>query len=194
MVMDKRVFRQRLQNIISEEQIKLHETKVLQLASKFEGAFIMPIHRQSENQHAFNCFMHVLNLADRITPNVVEQEGKKFRFIVNSSLFRKFYDAGLLSEISLDQLEPNDLIVYYNGQEKMHAGRYIAPNLVESKWGVGPLFRHGLWNVPKSYGDSLRYFKKPVQAKVDAFIKQELPNVELAPLEPVNPPASTDLH
>ena len=63
------------------------------------------------------------------------------------------------------------------------AGLYMAPNLVLSKWGVGPLFRHALWDVPKSYGDALRYFKQPDQAKVDAFIKRELPLVHLSPVE-----------
>ena len=97
-----------------------------------------------------------------------------------------------MSETSIDQLEPNDLVVYYKGQQKVHVGRYIAPNLVESKWGLGPLFRHGLWDVPKSYGEALKYFKPPEQAKVDAFIKRELPLVQLAPLEPHKLPALTD--
>ncbi len=87
-----------------------------------------------------------------------------------------------MSETSIDQLEPNDLVVYYTGQQKVHVGRYVAPNLVESKWGLGPLFRHGLWDVPKSYGDALKYFKAPEQAEVDALIKRELPLLQLAPL------------
>jgi hypothetical protein len=45
------------------------------------------------------------------------------------------------------------------------------------------LFRHALWDVPKSYGDALRYFKQPDQAKVDAFIKRELPLVHLSPVD-----------
>jgi len=189
MLLNQRVLRQRLQNIITEEQVKLHESKVLQLASKFEGAFIEPVHRHSQKNQVFNCFMHVLNLVDRVEPNVFEQDDKKFRFFVDSNLFGKLYESGILSEIRLDQLEPNDLVVYYNGQEKTHVGRYIAPNQIESKWGVGPLFRHGLWDVPKSYGTTLRYFKPPEQAKVDAFIKEALPMVQVAPLEPFNLPA-----
>jgi len=43
------------------------------------------------------------------------------------------------------------------------------------------LFRHGLWDVPKSYGDALKYFKPPEQAKMDAFVKRVLPFVQLAP-------------
>jgi hypothetical protein len=36
-------------------------------------------------------------------------------------------------------------------------------------------------SVPKSYGDALKYFKPPEQAKMDAFVKRELPFVQLAP-------------
>ena len=185
MPMSHRLFRQRLQNILTEEQSNLHETKIVQLASRFPGAFIKPVHFSSQKLQGFNCFMHVLNLVDRVEPNVFKQDDKKFGFLINSSFFRKLYDADIVSKASIDQLEPNDLVVYYMGQQKMHVGRYIAPNLVESKWGIGPLFRHGLWDVPKSYGETLKYFKPPEQAKVDAFIKQELPLVQLAPLEPV---------
>jgi hypothetical protein len=159
-----RVLRQRLQNIITEEVVRLHETKIVQLASKFDGAFIEPVHRQSEKRLVFNCFMHVLNLIDRVQPNVVKQNENTLRFFVDSVFFRKLYDAGHLSEISMEQLEPKDFVVYYNGQVKTHVGLNVAPNRVESKWGIGPLFRHGLWDVPKSYGDTLRYFKPPEQA------------------------------
>ena len=192
MPMSQRVLRQRLQNILNEEQGKLHEKKVVQLASHCRGAFIEPVHFSSQKLQAFNCFMYVLNLLDRLEPNVFQQDNEKIGFFVNSSFFTKLHDADILSETSIDQLETNDLVVYYKGQQKVHAGRYIAPNLVESKWGLGPLFRHGLWDVPKSYGEALKYFKAPEQAKVDAFIKRELPLVQLAPLEPHKLPALTD--
>ncbi len=182
MPMSQRVLRQRLQNIISEEQGKLHEAKVVQLAFQCHGAFIEPLHFLSQKLQAFNCFMYVLNLVDRVEPNVFAQDDKKTGWFINSSFFTKLCDAGIVSETSIDQLEPNDLVVYYNGQQKVHVGRYVAPNLVESKWGLGPLFRHGLWDVPKSYGDALKYFKAPEQAEVDALIKRELPLLQLAPL------------
>ena len=185
MPMSQRVLRQRLYNVLTEEKGKLHETKIVQLASRFPRAFIKPVHFSSQKLQAFNCFMHVLNLVDRVESNVFKQDDKTLNFFIDSSFFRKLYDADVVSKTSIDQLEPNDLVVYYKGQQKMHVGRYIAPNLVESKWGIGPLFRHGLWDVPKSYGETLKYFKPPEQVKVDAFIKQELPLVQLAPLEPV---------
>jgi len=173
--MSQRVLRQRLQNILSEEQGTLHETKIVELANHCREAFIEPVHFASQKQQAFNCFMYVLNLVDRVEPNVFRLTDKKIGFFVNSSFFRKLFDADILSETSIDQLEPNDLVIYYKSQQTMHVRRYIAPNLVESKWGLGPLFRHGLWDVPKSYGDALKYFKPPEQAKVDAFVKRELP-------------------
>jgi len=61
------------------------------------------------------------------------QDAKKTGWFINSSLFTELCDAGTISDASIDQLEPNDLVVYYKGQQKVHVGRYIAPNLVESK-------------------------------------------------------------
>ena len=189
MPVKQRVFRKRLQNIIMEEKVKLHETKVVQLASRFPRVFIEAMPQLSQKDQAFNCFMYVLNLVDRVEPNMFRQDNNTLRFFIDSSFFRKLYDASILSETNIHQFVPNDLVVYYNGQRKMHVGRYVEPTLVESKWGFGPLFRHGLWDVPKSYGDALKYFKPPEQANVDAFIKQELPLVKLAPLEPHKLPA-----
>jgi hypothetical protein len=137
----------RLYNVLTEEKGKLHETKIVQLAPRFPRAFIKPVHFSSQKLQAFNCFMHVLNLVDRVEPNVFRQDDKTLNFFIDSSFFRKLYDADVVSKTSIYQLEPNDLVVYYNGQQKMHVGRNIAPNLVESKWGIGPLFRHGLWDV-----------------------------------------------
>ena len=115
MPMSQHVLRQRLQNILNEEQGKLHETKVVQLASHCHGAFIEPMHFSSQKLQAFNCFMYVLNLVDRVEPNIFEIGDKKFGFFVNSSFFTKLYDADILSETSIDQLETNDLVVYYKG-------------------------------------------------------------------------------
>ena len=78
MPMSQRVLRQRLQNILTEEQSNLHETQIAQLASRFPRAFIKPVHFSSQKHQVFNCFMHVLNLVDRVEPNVFKQDEKWF--------------------------------------------------------------------------------------------------------------------
>jgi len=55
--------------------------------------------------------MYVLNLVDRVEPNVFAQDAKKTGWFINSSFFTKLCDAGTMRETSIDQLEPNDLVV-----------------------------------------------------------------------------------
>ena len=175
----------KLEHILGLEHTQDSERMVLQLVSSYPEAFVESVPIRSEKKQVFNCFMYALSLVDRVEPNVIKLEDGSLKFIVNSTFFRKLIGTGVLIEASAHQLEPKDLVVYYNGQEKMHVALYLAPNLVESKWGPGPLFRHGLWDVPESYGDKLRYFKRPEQSKVDALLGQELPGVQLAPHEPL---------
>ena len=96
--MSQRVLRQRLYNVLTEEKGKLHETKIVQLASRFPRAFIEAMPQLSQKDRAFNCFMHVLNLVDRVEPNVIRQDNNKLRFFIDSSFFRKLYEASILSE------------------------------------------------------------------------------------------------
>ena len=70
MPMSQRVLRQRLYNVLTEEKGKLHETKIVRLAYRFPQAFIEAIPQLSQRDQAFNCFMHVLNLVDRVKPIV----------------------------------------------------------------------------------------------------------------------------
>ena len=96
MPMSQRVLRQRLYNVLTEEKGKLHETKIVQLASRFPRAFIKPVHFSSQKHQVFNCFMYVLNLVDRVEPNVFQQDNEKIGFFVNSSFFTKLHDADIL--------------------------------------------------------------------------------------------------
>ena len=50
------------------------------------------------------------------------------------------------------------LVVYLESGRVRHIGRLRAVDLVESKWGVGHLYRHGLFEVPASYGTEVRHF------------------------------------
>ena len=70
-------------------------------------------------------------------------------------------DHQLLSEISASEAVAGDIVFYFNSEGRAkHAGVYVGCNRVRSKWGKGSLFEHELFAVPKSYGESVRYFHK----------------------------------
>ena len=56
--------------------------------------------------------------------------------------------------------QPGDLAVYSNSQgERKHMGIYIALELIESKWGNGPVFRHPPFYVDPSYGNTITFYR-----------------------------------
>lgn len=43
---------------------------------------------------------------------------------------------------------------------------------VTSKWGIGHLYEHELWDVPVSYGTSVRFLKQlPYELALDLFVQ-----------------------
>jgi len=54
----------------------------------------------------------------------------------------------------------------------MHAGLAQTNLRVISKWGIGHLYEHELWDVPESYGTSIRFFKQlPCEEALDLFVQ-----------------------
>lgn len=173
-----RSLRQQLEDIITREPVRVHAERIAQLAASHPLARLQQVSTMpSAKGHAYNCFMHALHLVDRVEPNVTKLPNGDIRFLVDSVFFRQLYEAGLMTETTAAELQPLDLVVYYFDGEKRHVGQYIEPDVVESKWGIGPLLRHGTWDVPHSYGEKLRFFKPPQQEAVDAFVRQQLPLV-----------------
>jgi len=65
----------------------------------------------------------------------------------------------LPSQPSLESCSDYDVAVYYDKfGTAQHAGKVVAGTIV-SKWGMkGALWRHGLWEVPSSYGTSVQFY------------------------------------
>lgn len=75
--------------------------------------------------------------------------------VERQDLIAKSLSEGLLT--LHDEQEDNDrLAVYFRGDIPSHFGR-IQGDMIRSKWGQGPAWNHGLWEVPHSYGDRVKY-------------------------------------
>jgi hypothetical protein len=61
-------------------------------------------------------------------------------------------------------------VVYAAGSRIEHAGR-VNKKAIESKWGLGHTWRHGLYEVPWRYGNVVRFFSHLSQEEsVRAFL------------------------
>ena len=69
-------------------------------------------------------------------------------------------DTGVLTEIPQTDAREGDLVFYFGGEGRFkHAGLYRGRGQVVSKWGIGHLYQHGLFEVPESYGNNVRFFR-----------------------------------
>lgn len=68
--------------------------------------------------------------------------------------------------------QPGDLAVYSTVLEKrVHMGIYLAPDLIESKWGKGRVYRHPFFYVDPEYGDNISFYRLKPGAK---FVPSEI--------------------
>lgn len=64
-----------------------------------------------------------------------------------------------------------DLVLYYQGATLTHSG-VLRGELVASKWGRCHTWEHGLFEVPQSYGATVRYYEPvAIAAAVDALLR-----------------------
>jgi hypothetical protein len=54
-----------------------------------------------------------------------------------------------------------DVVLYFNADRIAHSGICARRDVVESKWGTAHRWRHGVFEVPSSYGNMTRYFRRP---------------------------------
>ncbi|MEK7608466.1 MAG: hypothetical protein AAB495_02715 [Patescibacteria group bacterium] len=71
---------------------------------------------------------------------------------------QELVDGKILKEISSPVV--GDYIIYKNNKVIKHAGIFQGGNIVISKWGLGPVFKHPIFAVHPGYGAEISYYKK----------------------------------
>lgn len=88
--------------------------------------------------------------------------------IAAPSEIRLILDDDKYDEISLNEVKPGDIVIYYNNKtgDLNHSGIIVAYNsstdvtpMICSKWGRGPEYVHALFDVPEFYGPDFKYFR-----------------------------------
>ncbi len=64
-----------------------------------------------------------------------------------------------LKEIPGSEPGSGDIVIYSCSGSCRHIGKLLSEEKIISKWGVGNLYKHGLNEVPASYGDEHTYTK-----------------------------------
>ncbi len=82
------------------------------------------------------------------------------RIFAGSEFIYFLLDQSLLCECQCDSVLKDNLVMYFQNESFKHVGLALDENRVLSKWGTGHLYNHLTWEVPTSYGNKVRYFKK----------------------------------
>lgn len=102
----------------------------------------------------FNCYQHSFGL---INVESVIRIMKDHGSVYPGREFVQFLIDTRLQEVSIEQAQDGDHVVYAAGSQIQHAGK-VTEEAIESKWGLMHIWRHGVYEVPLRYGSTVRFF------------------------------------
>ncbi len=155
--------------IFTEEQIKIIEI----LLGKESRSYELPLIKLS---YTINGFAYALGL-DK-SEIYVEISCDDAISITNCHFANSDFITYLLRENFLKEIDEaydSCLILYFDTDTPKHAGivqsnRLGESDYVESKWGTfQKLFIHEVWDVPRSYGNCIRYYALPNWQEIETY-------------------------
>ena len=101
--------------------------------------------------------MHVSDFTEKPEYIAIARLGRVF---AGADFARWLIEQGTLADVSQAEAQDGDLVFYFSEGTFKHVGLWRPNGRVLSKWGVGHLFDHELFEVPMSYGSEVRFFKR----------------------------------
>ena len=115
---------------------------------------ILPL-ESGHSEKGYTCGMYVFDFSkDQNYINIALQG-----VYAGRAFFEWLLSNHLLQEVDEADASAGDLIMYFNDSQWKHVGFWQLNGRVESKWGLGLLYNHETWEVPKHYGDEVRFFR-----------------------------------
>ncbi len=96
-----------------------------------------------------DCFLFVFK--NIFSPEML----KVFNKIDFENIERRFISEGLL-ELHNAWSDNDRIVVYFDNNVPVHCGKTDKKTII-SKWGKGHVWRHELWHVPLSYGNTVKF-------------------------------------
>jgi hypothetical protein len=119
----------------------------------------------------YTCLVFALGFAGREDYETIASRGFNVVF-AGRGFAHWLLDQNALVEMQETDVRRGELVSYFDDGRFMHAGLFLGNHRVASKWGVGHLYEHPLWEVPESYGTTIRFFKRlSCDEAMDYFIR-----------------------
>jgi len=114
------------------------------------------IMERASPRQSYTCYMHAFGLYQPDYIKIAQSgTGKIF---ANSAFVLFLLRRGYLQERVADAAFPGDMVIYFGAGVPQHAGISKGKDRVESKWGSGHLYEHGVLEVPTKYGDKVKFY------------------------------------
>ena len=131
----------------------------LELLAKLSKSYpnnIRIIERANPSQR-YTCYMHALGLGYQPDYINIAQSGIG-KIFANSAFVLFLIHRGYLQERTSGTSSTGDVVIYFASGVPQHAGIAKGNGQVESKWGLGHLYEHSVWEVPTKYGDEVKFY------------------------------------
>jgi hypothetical protein len=152
------MLREELQRLTEEQDVHNHGSLLQRLSEKFPNSI------RIETSHSpikrYTCLMHVLEFTEDTSYIAIAEFGLRQTY-AGRDFAHWMFDQGHLEVVHSFGKRPNDFVFYFTDDVFRHVGILTANDRVLSKWGLGQLYNHGLWDVPASYGNEVR-FTRPI--------------------------------
>lgn len=151
------MLRKRLEEMTRVDDVSRHPALLAALTRECPNTIVLldsahPIRR-------YTCLMHVFDLAEKEDYAAIATHGEG-KIFAAGAFAHWLLDNGLLVEVSQSDAREGDIVFYFNDESRFkHAGLIVVNGRVVSKWGIGHLYEHELFEVPESYGTTVRFFK-----------------------------------
>ncbi len=153
-----RKLRQRLEEMAHVDDVSRHPALLVTLSHECPNT--VTLFNSAHPIRRYTCLMHVFDFAEKPEYAAIATHGLG-RIYAASAFAHWLLDKSLLVEVTQADVREGDLVLYFSDDGRFkHAGLCRGNGQVVSKWGIGHLYQHGLFEVPESYGDKVRFFRK----------------------------------
>lgn len=133
--------------------------------NKLNDEFARSLKSLEMGANNYNCFMYALGVEGDEDVKDILSANPQIKF--GSSYITKLID----TEVLVEDIH-GSVVLYFNGDKPLHAARRLHNGLCISKWGMGLLWQHELYDLPLNYGDRHAFFNlSSSAAAVEAFKK-----------------------
>ncbi len=154
---------------ISDNQ---REMKIVKLASTHRHSI-----RRLEvvTAHPYNCYEYAFELIGSRPYRLIAKTDADLKldtYFAGSEFAHFLIKSAVLEEINKDEIRPDHVVVYLDIKgTPQHAGKIgTLDGRIKSKWGGGLFLEHGLWEVPESYGNTVRFYQKIPATEAEKMI------------------------